>query len=162
MKWLIAIALALGVHAAQAAQQPLQRGSYQKIVAAHAGKPFIVALWSLSCTHCGADLEIFSRLAKKYNEFNLVLISTDSPELDGAISSTLRKYHLEPAAGKRPGKVQSWVFADSYTERLRFEIDGQWYGELPRTYFYDANGRASAISGVLDEEKTEQWLGAKP
>lgn len=161
MKWLLVIALTLGINAAQAVQiQPLQRGSFQKIIAAHAGKPFVVALWSISCTHCGADLEIFERLANKYPEFNLVLISTDAPEQEAAIVRTLKKYHLTRAGSKpkRAGKVESWVFADSYTERLRFEIDVQWYGELPRTYFYDAKGKATGISGVLDADKTEQWV----
>jgi thiol-disulfide isomerase/thioredoxin len=171
MKWLLSIALTLGISAAQAAQtqpQPLLRGSYQKIVAAHAGKPFIVALWSISCTHCGADLEIFERLANKYPEFKLVLISTDAPEQETAIVRMLKKYHLNQAGSqagsksKRVGKVESWVFADSYTERLRFEIDAQWYGELPRTYFYDASGKATGISGVLDEDKTEQWVRGMP
>jgi len=163
MKWLFAAILVLGMNASQAVQQtqPLKRGSFQQIVTAHAGKSFIVAMWSLSCTHCGADLEIFERLAKKYPQFNLVLISTDSPEQEAALQRTLGKYQLVPAT-KRQGKVESWVFADSYTERLRFEVDSQWYGELPRTYFYDAKGKATAISGVLDEAETEQWVKGKP
>lgn len=144
--------------------QPLLRGSYQKIIAAHAGKPFVVALWSVSCTHCAADLEIFERLARKYGQFNLVLISTDSPEQEAVISRSLNQYHLaqQDPKQKRAGKVESWVFADSYSERLRYEIDPQWYGELPRTYFYDAQGRATGLSGVLDAEKTEQWVRATP
>ncbi|OYY43447.1 MAG: hypothetical protein B7Y56_11305 [Gallionellales bacterium 35-53-114] len=154
----------LNISTSGAAQQtrPLQRGSYQKIIAAHAGQPFIVALWSISCTHCGADLEIFERLANKYPAFKLVLISTDAPEQEAAIVATLNKYHLGQTHQKRVGEIESWVFADSYTERLRFEIDPQWYGELPRTYFIDAKGRATGISGVLDEAKTEEWVRAKP
>ncbi len=175
MKWLLAAMLILGLNASHAVAQnkpeqndkpaqqtqQLKRGSFQQIVAVHAGKPFIVAMWSLSCTHCGADLDIFGRLANKYPQFDLVLISTDSPEQDAVIQRTLAKYQLVPAA-KRAGRVESWVFADSYTERLRFEIDSLWYGELPRTYFYDATGKATAISGVLEEAKTEQWVRAKP
>lgn len=171
-KMLWVASLAFSANYALAAQQtqipsqlqPLHRGSFQKIVADHAGKPFIVALWSVSCTHCGADLEIFERLAKKYAQFNLVLISTDSPEEGAVISRSLNQYQLaqpEPRQ-KRAGKVESWVFADSYSERLRYEIDPQWYGELPRTYFYDAQGRATAISGVLEAEKIEQWVRAQP
>ena len=162
MKWFMAIALMLSMNAAHAAQQtqPLQRGSYQKIVAAHAGKPFVVALWSISCIHCAVDLELFERLARKYPQFKLVLISTDAPEQEAAIVRTLKKYRLIQSGTKQQiaGKVESWVFADSYTERLRFEIDAQWYGELPRTYFYQANGKATGISGVLDADRTEQWL----
>ena len=153
--------VAHGAISAQEVRQ-LKRGSYKNIVAAHTGKPFIVALWSVSCTHCGADLEIFDRLAKKYPEFNLVLISTDTPEQLQIIYNTLKRYQLLQPERKHAGRIEAWVFADSYTERQRFEIDSQWYGELPRTYFYDAKGKASAISGVLDEDKAEQWVNAKP
>jgi thiol-disulfide isomerase/thioredoxin len=166
-----AVALLLGTNAFAAPQlqsqpkyqtQPLLRGSYQKIIAAHAGKPFIVAMWSVNCTHCGADLEIFGRLAKKYADFDLVLISTDSPEQEAVIISSLKKYNLglESSKHKRAGKVESWIFADSYAERLRFEVDTQWYGELPRTYFFDAAGKARGVSGVLDENTVEQWVKA--
>lgn len=158
----LALLLAFSANYAFAAaeSQPLLRGSYQKIIAAHAGKPFIVALWSVSCTHCGADLEIFEHLAKQYSNFNLVLISTDSPEQESVIARTLRGYQLgRTGPGQsRAGKIESWVFADSYTERLRFEVDAQWYGELPRTYFFDGKGIARGVSGVLDADETERWL----
>jgi len=160
MKWLFAIVLLLGMYVAHATQQtqPLKHGSFKEIVTAHAGKPFIVALWSVSCTHCSVDLEIFKQLAEKYAEIDLVLISTDSPEQEETIQLLLAKYRLGPTEIKRKGKIESWVFADSYTERLHFEIDSQWYGELPRTYFYDASGKSSAVSGVLDAVNTEKWV----
>jgi thiol-disulfide isomerase/thioredoxin len=163
IKIFLLLALVTSANFAVATPQPLLRGSYQKIIAAQAGQPFIVALWSVSCTHCAADLEIFERLAKKYATFNLVLISTDTPEQEAVINATLKKYNLgqpEPRQ-KRAGKVASWVFADSYIERLRFEIDAQWYGELPRTYFYDAKGEATGLSGVLDEQNIIRWLSYK-
>lgn len=165
MKWLAALLLLTVANGAVASQatQPFVRGSFKKIVAAHTGKPFIVALWSISCTHCSADLEIFEQMAKKHSNFNLVLISTDSPEANVIIARTLAKYHLglAEAGHKRAGHIESWVFADTYTERLRFEIDAQWYGELPRTYFFDAKGLPTAVSGVLDATATEQWLSTR-
>jgi peroxiredoxin len=140
--------------------QLLLKGSYQKIIQKYKGKPVVVALWSVSCTHCGADLEIFEHVIKKYSKLNLVLISTDSPEQEAIIRRSLSKYNLVDLREKnsRSGKVESWVFADSYTEKLRFDIDAQWYGELPRTYFFNADGKMTAISGVLEEEKVEQWI----
>lgn len=160
MKWCWGLLLALSASCALAAAQtqPLLRGSYHRIIAAHAGKPFIVALWSVGCTHCGADLELFARLLQKYPAFKLVLISTDAPEQEEEIASALNHYHLNSQAQTGSGKVESWVFADSYTERMRFEVDAQWYGELPRTYFYDAQGRAASTSGVLDAAETENWV----
>ncbi len=127
------------------------RGSHQQIVSARAGKPFILSFWSLSCTNCRDDLAMFGKLAKKYRNFDLVLVATDSPEQNREISQTLQSYRLE--------RTESWVFADSYAERLRFEVDKEWYGELPRTYFYDARGRVvTSLSGVLDHAQTELWI----
>lgn len=137
---------------ALAAQEikPFVRGSYQQIVSARQGKPFIVNFWSLTCSYCKVELSMFKKLAKKYPGLDLVLISTDSPEEAAPISATLAKFSL--------GKAEAWVFADSYTERLRFEVDKKWYGELPRTYFFNADNEVKAISGKLDQGDVEQWI----
>ena len=152
MKWLFGMLLCCGAACASAAQeaQPFVRGSYQQIVSMHAGKPFIVAFWSLTCTNCRDDLAMFGKLARKYRDFDLVLVATDSPEQNEEIAQTLQHYRLEHA--------ESWVFADNFAERLRFEVDAQWYGELPRTYFHDAQGHVMALSGTLDHEQTERWI----
>lgn len=160
-KWLLMVLLALFATGAAAAEftQLLQRGSYKKILAAHQGQPLIVAMWSVSCTHCGADLEIFQKLAARHPQLKLVLISSDTPEQKALIEQSLNKYNLGPRNAKNlHGKVESWVFGDSFTDRLRFEIDPQWYGELPRTYFIEANGKIRGVSGVLDEQETAAWV----
>ena len=136
--------------------KPFVRGSYQKIVAARQGKPFVLNFWSLTCSYCMVELEMFKKLARKYPNLDLVLVSTDTPEEEKSVSATLAKFSL--------GKAEAWVFADSYTERLRFEIDKKWQGELPRTYFYSANVGArravpvQAISGKLEYKEVEQWV----
>ena len=153
MKWLLAILLSLSAASVSAEQEtrPFARGSYERIVAAHTGKPFIISFWSLTCTTCREDLSIFGKLARKYPGFNLVLVATDSPDQNREIEQTLQRYRLE--------RAESWVFADSYAERLRFEVDKEWYGELPRTYFFNAQGRIeSSLSGVLDYAQTERWI----
>lgn len=144
--------LAANPPAAQAAQEtrPLLRGDYRQIVEAHAGKPFIVAFWSVNCTYCGAELAMFGKLLKKYRGLDLVLISTDVPEDDVAIAATLNRYSL--------GRAESWVFADSPVERLRFEVDPEWYGELPRTYFFVPQGGRKTSSGKLEQAEVEGWI----
>lgn len=126
------------------------RGSRQTIVAAHQGKPFILALWSLDCTHCRDDLEILGKLQAKYRTLELVLVATDTPAQRSEIQTVLKHHALQ--------RAESWVFADSYTERLRFEIDAQWYGELPRTYFFDAAGGSTAVSGKIERDQVERWI----
>lgn len=54
--------------------------------------------------------------------------------------------------------VDSWVFDDPIPERLRHAIDPSWYGELPRTYLYDARHQREAIVGVVGEQRLRAWL----
>lgn len=138
-----------------AAQQikPFVSGSIQQIVAARQGKPFVIFFWSLSCGYCKAELDMFKKLSTKYPGLDLVLISTDAPGDEKTVAATLAKFSLS--------KAESWVFADSYTERLYFEIDRQWHGELPRTYFFSAKNELKSISGKLDRKDVEQWAKAQ-
>ncbi len=157
MKWLLALLLCFSAACTSAAQEikPFVRGSHQQIVSARAGKPFIISFWSLACTNCRDDLAMFGSLAQKYLDFELVIVSTDSPEQKQEIAQTLQRYRL---GGAGLSRIESWVFADSFAERLRFEVDAQWYGELPRTYFFSAKNEVNAISGKLRREETERWI----
>ena len=152
MKWVIALLLCLSAVSTAAAQEtmPFVRGSQQAIVAAHQDKPFILALWSLDCTHCRDDLEMLGKLQARYRALDVVLVATDTPSQETEINAVLKHYALQ--------RAESWVFADSYTERLRYEIDTQWYGELPRTYFFDVSGKAIAVSGKIQFGTTELWV----
>ncbi len=130
--------------------KPFVRGSYQQIIAARQGKPFIISFWSLSCTHCMDEMAMLKKLSKKYPKLDLVLVSTDTPEEIKLVAATLEKVS--------PRSAETWIFADSYGDRLRFEVDKQWYGELPRTYFFNAKNEVTAISGKLEQKEVEQWI----
>lgn len=156
-RWLNLAALCLALltalqPAALAAQElkPFVRGSRQAITAARTDKPFILAFWSLSCTYCATELVMYGKLLEKYPALDLVLVSTDAPSDSAEIAATLDKFAL--------GRAENWVFADSHTERLRFEIDREWYGELPRSYFFDAQGEVKAASGELEQAEVERWI----
>ncbi|MGV8991206.1 MAG: TlpA family protein disulfide reductase [Thiobacillus sp.] len=139
----------LSVHAAD----PLafHADSLDQIKLQYAGRPFILSLWSVNwCGHCITELTMLGKLAKTQRNLPLVLVATDTPEFSPAIQRTLKKLGL---AGKG-----SWVFDDDIPERLRHAIDPGWYGELPRTYLYDARHQREAVAGVMDEQKLKAWL----
>jgi len=46
-------------------------------------------------------------------------------------------------------------------DKLRFYIDPGWYGELPRSYFYDAAQQRSGHSGALTRAQLQDWLGTR-
>lgn len=130
--------------------KPFVRGSYQQIIAARQGRPFIISFWSLTCSYCMVELTMLKKLANKYPKLDLVLVSTDTPEEEKLVASALEKVS--------PRKAETWLFADSYADRLRFEVDKMWQGELPRTYFFSANNEVKAFSGKLEREEVEQWI----
>lgn len=151
MRRLLAALLCLLAVSAEAAQEikPFVRGSAQEIAAAHAGKPYILAFWSLTCTHCREELGQLGELLRQHPGLPVVVVSTDTPADRAEIAATLAEYQLSDA--------QSWVFADSFSERLRADVDKKWRGELPRTYFFDAGHRTVARSGKPSTADFAEW-----
>ena len=80
-----------------------------------------------------------------------MLVSTDTPAESDAIRATLARHGLE--------NVEAWVFVDEFAERLRYAVDRHWAGELPRSYFYAADGARRAVTGRPDAALIERWLG---
>lgn len=143
--------LVIAASASAAEPVPFTVNSLAKIKAQYAGRPFILNLWSVNeCSYCIAELTLLGKLAKTQKRLPLVLVATDSPEFAPAMQKTLSPLGL---AG-----VDSWVFDDPIPERLRHAIDPSWYGELPRTYLYDARHQRETIVGVLGEQRLRAWL----
>lgn len=127
-----------------------ERHSVQAIRDAHAGQAFVLAMWSVYCEPCRDELATLGRFKAAHPHVPVVLVAADPPEDAEAIRAMLAQYDL---AG-----VETWAFADAFVERLRYAVDPRWRGELPRTYFYDAEHRASAVSGRIDAVQLSDWL----
>lgn len=123
--------------------------SMGEIEARYEGEAFIVALWSLECSACFKELATLASWQKMHPYAKLVLISTDDSALIDEVERALARYQL--------AQTEQWIFADSFTQRLRFSIDENWRGELPRSYLYDRNNIRQAYSGTLMPEQLERW-----
>lgn len=148
---LITLLAAGNVHAADL--RPFVAGSADQIRRVHAGQTYVLALWSLGCPPCHEELAMLGALAHDDPAMRLVLVSTDTPDDRAALLATLNRHGL--------GEVENWVFADAFTERLRFEIDRRWQGELPRSYLLGRDGTVQAISGRLTRATLEHWIAAQ-
>lgn len=148
---LFLVAVAPAVSAADAVR-PFVAGSLAKIVAARQGQPFVLAFWSVNCTHCPLELKALGELRKRNPKLDIVLVAADSPDEAPLTAQLAARYGL--------GKVEQWIFADEMPERLRFEIDRRWHGELPRTHFYDREHRVDAVSGVVSQPYLAAWAKA--
>lgn len=125
-------------------------GSFSQILEQRQEKPFVLVLWSLDCPSCYKELEMLGQLNSENTEHNIVLVSTDIEATQDELQTVLSKYKLE--------NIESWVFSGDSDERLRFEIDRNWYGELPRSYFFKSSEKQQVISGLLSEKKLMEWM----
>ncbi len=129
--------------------QPFDTSTFASIKADYAGKPFLVSLWSIDCPPCLVELDLLGKLVAANPHFPLVLISTDPIDKLEESRFLLEDYGLSD--------TKSWIFADAFVERLRYTIDPQWYGELPRSYFYADSHQFTAHSGTLNEEMLNEF-----
>jgi thiol-disulfide isomerase/thioredoxin len=140
----------MGTASAVESVRPFTAGSFSQVLAARQGKPFILVLWSLDCQYCPTELKILSELKRSHPKLDVVLVATDTVSDAPQLIARTESYGM--------GKIEQWVFADDVPERLRLEIDGRWYGEVPRTYFYDQKHQREVKSGLVNKKVFEDWL----
>lgn len=130
--------------------QPFKADSLPLIEARYQGEPFLLVLWSVTCAPCIAELALVAEALRADPQLPVVLVSADPPALQAETEAVLADHGLLQHAG--------WQFADM-PEKLRFHIDPDWFGELPRSYFHDGAGQRVAHSGALTREQLAQWFG---
>ena len=147
---LLALALALCAGAAQAGASLFTRDSLAQITATRAGTPFVLVLWSVDCPPCLKELQLIGTLRDPTERTRVVLVSTDPPDRHAEAAALITRFGLDDIA--------HWAFGADAAERLRWQIDPQWFGELPRSYGYAADGKRRAHSGLLPPETLKAWL----
>ncbi|WOH47269.1 TlpA disulfide reductase family protein [Bradyrhizobium sp. sBnM-33] len=131
--------------------KPFVRGSWQDVLRSHAGRPTLVHLWGVTCGPCKVELPLLGQFMKDHSEIDVVMISADLvPNLDSATRAMLEKAGL--------GKAENWIFSDGFVERLRFEIDPAWQGDIPRTLLIGQDGTVTTIEGSAEIADLEKWL----
>jgi thiol-disulfide isomerase/thioredoxin len=131
------------VQADQPNLKPFTTGSYQQILANNANQPFMLVVWSITCSSCLKDMPLLSRIHKKKPELKIIMLAADDISETDQIQAILKKNQLS--------NIENWGYADENTQKLQFSIDQKWYGELPRTYFFDKAHQREGVSGVLSE-----------
>lgn len=130
--------------------RPFDRGSRAAIEQTHAGKPFVLAFWSVDCAYCPEEIKHLGALVRQRSDIRLVLVSVDSMEMRSEAGKKLAEY-LPEGLGER------WIFAGDDPDRLYFAVDRKWHGELPRTYFYDGKGGVQGKSGRVNSVWLAEW-----
>ncbi|WGD56328.1 TlpA disulfide reductase family protein [Bradyrhizobium sp. CB1650] len=130
--------------------KPFERGTWQHLVHAHAGRPTLVHFWGVTCGPCKVELPLLGQFAKDHPEIDVVTISADLvPNLPAAAQAMLDKAGLS--------STENFIFSDGFVERLRFEIDPAWQGDIPRTMLLSRDGNITTIEGSAEIADLEKW-----
>jgi thiol-disulfide isomerase/thioredoxin len=153
-KLLAAVFLLGALSAAAAAEEPelkpFERGSWQQILRSHAGRPTLVHFWDVTCGPCKIELPQLGQFMKDHPGIDVVTISADLvPHLPEATQSMLQKAGLSSA--------ENWMFSDGFADRLRFEIDPAWQGDIPRTMLIARGGAVITIEGSAEMSELDKW-----
>jgi thiol-disulfide isomerase/thioredoxin len=146
----VVLALAAAYPAA-ADPHPFVQGSWQELRSLHQGRPTIVHFWGVTCAPCMIEMPHWAELAKADPWLDLVLVDADPVSDDpNADAPMLKKMGL--------ADTERWRFADAFSEKLRFEIDRKWHGELPLTLLIGRDGSIRKIVGSADFDDVRHWL----
>jgi thiol-disulfide isomerase/thioredoxin len=130
--------------------RPFERGSWKEVLRSHAGHPTLVHFWGVTCGPCKVELPELGEFMKHHPAIDVVTISADLvPNLGPATRSMLRDAGLSSA--------ENWIFSDGFAERLRFEIDPTWQGDIPRTMLISRDGEITTIEGSAEVADLEKW-----
>jgi len=130
------------------------RGSWNDIRKAHAGKPTVVHFWGVTCGPCRTEMPNWGKLLAQRSDLNLVVINADLvPNEPAAVTAMLAETGLASA--------ENWTFGDGFVERLRYEIDPHWRGDIPRTMLIEWDGATTTVEGVADLDRVRDWLDAQ-
>lgn len=143
----------ISVPAYAATLEPFGRGSWAALRAEAAGQPMIVHFWALSCAPCLVELPHWSALARRNPGLRLVLVNTDPPDQAPQVIRTLDRAGLS--------RARNLAFTERFAARLRYEVDPEWQGELPRTDLVARDGQVEPVIGALDLKRLEAWAKAQ-
>ncbi|HET7885101.1 MAG TPA: TlpA disulfide reductase family protein [Bradyrhizobium sp.] len=152
---IIAAMLVLASTAVSPASEPAKlksfdRGSWQQLLHAHAGRPTLVHFWGVTCGPCKVELPELGAFMKQNPAVDVVTIDADLvPNSDAAAFSMLQGAGLASA--------ENWMFSDGFAERIRYEIDPAWQGDIPRTILISRKGETAIIEGSAELEVLQKW-----
>jgi thiol-disulfide isomerase/thioredoxin len=155
MRAFVAALLSLAVlHVAsgfgQSKLKSFERGSWQRLLQAHSGHLTLVHFWGVTCGPCKVELPQIGEFMKRNPSVDVITIDADLvPNSDAAALSMLQGAGLSSA--------ENWMFSDGFAERLRYEVDPAWQGDIPRTILISRKGDVATIEGSAEPSLLQKW-----
>ena len=129
---------------------PFDMNTRQVIEKRYIDQPLIISFWSIDCPYCIDDLKKLGKALSKNTNVQLITVCVDGKESAKKAERILSQANLP--------KHEQYQYAEVDEDRLRYNIDPAWYGELPRTYFYDAAHQVTPLSGKISNSFLDKWF----
>jgi hypothetical protein len=129
---------------------PFDISTRKAIEQRYSGQSLIISFWSIDCPYCIDDLKKLGKALTKNTKVKLVTVCVDGKESAKKAERVLSQANLP--------QHEQYQYAEVDEDRLRYSIDPNWYGELPRTYFYDATHQITPLSGKISNSFLNIWL----
>jgi thiol-disulfide isomerase/thioredoxin len=129
---------------------PFDMNTRKVIEKRYIDQPLIISFWSIDCPYCIDDLKKLGKALSKNTNVKLITVCVDGKESAKKAERILSQANLP--------KHEKYQYAEVDEDRLRYNIDPAWYGELPRTYFYDAAHQVTPLSGKISNSFLDKWF----
>ena len=129
---------------------PFDMNTRKVIEKRYIDQPLIISFWSIDCPYCIDDLKKLGKALSKNTNVQLITVCVDGRESAKKAERILSQANLP--------KHEQYQYAEVDEDRLRYNIDPAWYGELPRTYFYDAAHQVTPLSGKISNSFLDKWF----
>lgn len=129
---------------------PFDMNTRKVIEKRYIDQPLIISFWSIDCPYCIDDLKKLGKALSKNTNVKLITVCVDGKESAKKAERILSQANLP--------KHEQYQYAEVDEDRLRYNIDPAWYGELPRTYFYDATHQVTPLSGKISNSFLDKWF----
>ena len=110
----------------------------------------MVHFWSVTCPSCLAELPDWAKIAAERKALDIVFVNADPDNDRPRAQGRIDKAGLS--------SLVQYGFADDFVERLYFEADKSWRGELPFTALIGADGALVTVTGTIDDPLIADWL----
>jgi len=147
---IMSLCLTANTYAEQVNIKSFQKDSYQQILSQYKDQPLVLILWSVTCSSCLSEMPLIQQIHQQNPKLNVVMLSVDGPEFYQEMVQIIKREKLTT--------IEHWGFVEDNSPALRYIVDSGWYGELPRTYFFDKQHHKTGISGVLSHKQYDERI----
>ena len=131
---------------------PYETGQWHSLLDGGRGKPLLVHFWGFSCPPCIEELPAWADFVRAQPNLNAVFIEVDQ------VPEDMTRRALTDARLIDANNRANVAYFDEY---FRYEIDPQWFGELPITLLIDAKGKVRKLRGTADFAAIDRWAAGK-